>query len=583
MATLIPEIPKDCPAGERVVYERLGRELPDEWVVLHSLGLPGHATKLWGEADIVVLCSHGVFALEVKGGGEVSCKEGVWKFGRVGADSYTKKEDPWTQAKGTMMAVREALRRADPATFKHTLFGFGVVMPFTTFTVTGAEIVQDVLLDRRSWRQKLPHYISHLERYWQSTFQEKYRRAGDGLSADAIRKARQILRPNLETTLSIGSYLTGVEQRLLHLSNEQIRASRRMAANPRTIVRGKAGTGKTVIALERARTLSEAGKRVLYLCFNALLASHVRTGLVGDARAANIEVRHAHGLYREIIAAAGLGSRLRDDETQNFFAHVFPQLTAEALLDKPSTPWDVLIVDEAQDLLTSDHLDVFDLLVAGGLEQGRWHIFFDPQQNIYGGDIQDQVETRLQRAHPAYEDLFENCRNTKEVALQASIISGIDLALDGCPEGPKCDNIWYKDTADLCALLEALILELLAADVKISDIAILSTRKRANSALGGMTRLAGRTIAEPAEEAALRSGALLVSTMHAFKGLERTAVIAIDMEDISQPHWSMLHYAGLSRACCLLRTFIPTTRRAAYQVQSIAFGRRLQSAITTNA
>lgn len=66
---------------------------------------------------------------------------------------------------------------------------------------------------------------------------------------------------------------------LIYLSNEQIRASRRLAANPRTVVRGAAGTGKSVIALERARQLAANGKRVLMLCFNQLLAAHVRKGL----------------------------------------------------------------------------------------------------------------------------------------------------------------------------------------------------------------------------------------------------------------------------------------------------------------
>lgn len=41
MAILIPGIPKDCPDSERYVFERLGRELPDSWIVLHSLGLAG--------------------------------------------------------------------------------------------------------------------------------------------------------------------------------------------------------------------------------------------------------------------------------------------------------------------------------------------------------------------------------------------------------------------------------------------------------------------------------------------------------------------------------------------------------------
>ena len=35
MAILIPEIPKDCNSSERLVYERLGRELPE--VVQESL------------------------------------------------------------------------------------------------------------------------------------------------------------------------------------------------------------------------------------------------------------------------------------------------------------------------------------------------------------------------------------------------------------------------------------------------------------------------------------------------------------------------------------------------------------------
>lgn len=59
MAILIPDQPKECTYGERIVYERLGRDLDAEWVVLHSLGLRGHETKIWGEADFVVLSTKG--------------------------------------------------------------------------------------------------------------------------------------------------------------------------------------------------------------------------------------------------------------------------------------------------------------------------------------------------------------------------------------------------------------------------------------------------------------------------------------------------------------------------------------------
>lgn len=575
MAVLIPDAPEKGPNSERHVYARLGRELPDDWIVLHSLGLPGHETKIWGEADVVVLSTLGVFALEVKGG-TVDCTDGVWTFsGDFG--SYSKKESPWAQAMGCLGAVRDRLRAASP-TFRDTLFGFGVVMPYTTFTTTGAEILPDVLLDKRNFRQSLKLYIHALEKYWKGALLEKQGREFRGLTATELREARQILRPNLETALSLGGYLTGVESRLIQLTNEQIRASRRMSANPRTIVRGAAGTGKSVIAIERACELSAQGQRVLYLCFNQLLATHVRNALAADKRAANVEVRHVHALYRELIAATGLLPRLQAEDAENpaFFAVRFPELAAEALCERAHDGWDVLVVDEAQDLLTPEHLDTFDLLLRDGLRRGRWHLFLDPQQNIYGGDVQAQVDGRLSEGAPAFDDLFENCRNTRQVAVQASIVSGIDLAVAGAPDGPACEVHYYQATPDGVVAVEAMIRQLISQDVRPPDIAILSTRRPENSLLAGLRDLAGHRLADPADEAALKSGALLFTTMHAFKGLERQAVIAIDMGEIGDPDWSMLHYAGLSRARCLLHVFAPASARRAYERQAEAFGRRLQ-------
>lgn len=575
MAVLIPDAPEKGPNSERHVYERLGRELPDDWIVLHSLGLAGHEQKIWGEADVVVLSTLGVFALEVKGG-RVECTDGVWTFsGDFGA--YSKRESPWAQAMGSLGAVRDRLRAANPA-FRDTLFGFGVVMPYTTFTSTGAEILPEVLLDKRDFRQSLKLYIHVLERYWKATLADKQGREFRGLTAAELREARQILRPDLETALSLGGYLTGVESRLVQLTNEQIRASRRMAANPRTIVRGPAGTGKSVIALERACELSGQGFRVLYLCFNQLLATHVRGAIAADPRAAQVEVRHVHALYRELIDSAGLLQRLQaeDPDAPEFFAKRFPELAAEALCEHPYEAWDVLVVDEAQDLLTPEHLDTFDLLLRDGLRRGRWHLFFDPQQNIYGGDVQAQVDGRLAECAPALDDLFENCRNTRQVAVQASIVSGIDLAVAGAPDGPDCEVHYYGAAPEGIAAIEALVRRLIGQDVRPQDVAILSTRRWENSLLKGVNRLAGRQLADPSNEAVLRSGGLLFTTMHAFKGLERQAVIALDMGEIGDPNWSMLHYAGLSRARCLLHVFSPAPARRAYDRQAEAFGRRLQ-------
>lgn len=576
MATLIPETPKKCPNGERLVYERIGRELPADWVALHSLGLPRHETKIWGEADIVILSTAGVFAIEVKGG-KVSCADGVWTFAGPDFQTYSKKEDPWTQAKSAMMAVRELLQTASPD-FRDTLFGYGVIMPFTRFRVLGAEFLPEVLLDKQYFRQSFGYYISRLEHWWRDAGQQKHGRNYHGLTPELIRKARQILRPDLETVLSMGGWLTGVDSHLLQLTNEQIRVSRRMAANPRTVVRGAAGTGKSVLALDRALHHAANGRRVLFLCFNHLLAGHVRSAVADDPRSAWIDVRHAHALYRDIIATAGLLPQLGvlDPDDLEFFPKRFPELTAEALCESVHSPWDVVIVDEAQDLLTPEHLGVMDLLVDGGLRQGCWHLFIDPLQNLYGSEFEQQLESRLKDAYPAFDDLFDNCRTTRQVAIQTSIVSGIDLPVTGAVEGLECEIVTYTTASDGREKLEKILQHLLIGDVRIQDIVILSTRRRENSLIAGLREIAGHQVIDAGDNGSPKPGLLLFSTMHGFKGLERMVAVAIDMDEIGQEQWAMLHYAGLSRARCLLYTLIPNTARRAYDRQARAFGARLQ-------
>ena len=94
----------------------------------------------------------------------------------------------------------------------------------------------------------------------------------------------------------------------------------------------------------------------------------------------------------------------------------------------------------------------------------------------------------------------------------------------------------------------------------------------------GARAYAGYRLFEADGRTQQRKGNLLFSTMHAFKGLERQAVLAIDMAEIGQDHWSMLHYTGLSRARVLLHLFLPTSARGRYDKQARAFGGRMKVA-----
>jgi len=572
MAILIPDTPKDCTRSERVVYQRLGAELDNNWVVLHSLGLVDHDTKRRGEADIVIVSGRGIFVLEVKGG-RVSCRDGRWYFGAPGGQEVERREDPWTQASGAMFAIIKRIRD-DAPDLQGLLYGFGVIMPMERFNARSSEIDLQVLLDRREFARSLALYIGRLERRWRQIYAERGLPEPRRPTNEDIRRIRKILRPDVESAFSLGSWLTGLEEQLLELTNEQIRVSRRLAANSRMIVTGKAGTGKTVLAVHRALQLGEQGRRVLFLCFNQLLARHVSESIVDKPGADRITVRHLHGHYRDVIATAGLAERLKQDKLDDatFFGQEFPELYCEALMELDSSPFDAVVVDEAQDILTPQHLDALDLTVEGGLENGRWHLFLDPQQNIYG-QLSELAEKRLEHISIARDDLLDNCRNTREVAYQTSILSTLDVAVEGAPAGPACECIFYETPGQGIAKLEAELERLLASDVDPSNIVILSTRKRENSMIADRALLAKLAVRDVADGPAL--GSIAFSTMHAFKGLERSVVIAIDMAEIGDSMRAMIHYAGLSRARTLLIPFVPRACKKRYSELATAFGQRI--------
>ena len=55
-----------------------------------------HHRKSYGEADFILICPHGVFCLEVKGG-EVHRQSGIWTIGWPGK-SYESSEGPLSLA-----------------------------------------------------------------------------------------------------------------------------------------------------------------------------------------------------------------------------------------------------------------------------------------------------------------------------------------------------------------------------------------------------------------------------------------------------------------------------------------------------
>lgn len=575
MALLIPDTPRHCTPSERQIFHRMEHELDAGWVVLHSMDLLQHQTKIVGETDFIVLSTKGVFVVEVKGG-IVSCRDGVWRYTDPGTRKYyEKREGPFAQANGAMFALRAIIDKKPE--FRDLLIGSGVIMPRCTFTATGPEIEQAVLLDSRRFHESFGLYIGSLARHWDQRYRDTHGKARRSPTRDELSRIRQLLRPDAESTPALSSIYNGVEERMLLLTEQQVRALRGAENNPRALIFGRAGTGKTVIAKDRALRLARKGKRVLFICFNQLLARHVEAAIMKESGGQSIQVKHIHGLYHETISRAGLQDQLKEasDDPKELYGRAFPNLFLEAAYTIGQETFDVLIVDEAQDTLTPPNLDALDVLVEGGIRRGQWTLLMDPKQNIYGSESEDAMAVLAEAGYASYT-LEENCRNTREIATQCSIISGIDAAIQGAMPGVPCDCVFYADDADLIRKLNFEMQRLIAGGVQPKDIVILSTRRRENSAVATVKELAKQKIVDIAD-AAKAPETVHFATMHAFKGLERQVVLAIDLTNIGQEHLSLLHYAGLSRPTTLLRTFMSAKERDAYAAQARKFGERMSS------
>ena len=578
MAIMIPDqVGKETVSNaEKRLFNRLKTELPDECIVLHSLGIAKHVTHRWGECDFVLITQVGIFFIEVKGGG-VACENGVWKFTDRFGSTNTSTQSPWAQASKAMFSVKKEIESECKS--KNLLYGFGVIMPDEEFIQTGPEIEQRYLLDRRRWLESLSVYLKRLETVWIKLYKEKRGSECKSLNRPLREEARQILRPDSRSVYTLASRLNNVDKELVELTAEQNRIFERMQNTDRMIVTGSAGTGKTLLAFDQAKRLAAKKLKVLFLCFNRLLGQHLEENrlMAGDLNG-ELTVTTLHSFYNKTIIAAGMSSRLSQIQQQNgdeyLFKEGFPRLFMDAYVEVCKDFYDAIIIDEGQDILSTDHLEALDLVLDKGIEKGRWWIFLDKMQNLYNNeDISSSIEF-LSESGAAHFRLTANCRNSLEVALTTSIVSGLDLAIKGAVDGGLRKTIFFRK-GELKRKLDTTVSNLIAEGLSYQDIIILSSRQLSNSSLSEISKINGAKIVDLGKEESGKG--IDFCTMHAFKGLERKVVIALDIYGSMQDELNhkLLLYSGLSRGRTGLILVVPDSQKTAHELDLKTFADRL--------
>jgi superfamily I DNA/RNA helicase len=322
-------------------------------------------------------------------------------------------------------------------------------------------------------------------------------------------------------------------------TEEQFEVLESARFNSRCLFQGQAGTGKTVLALELARRKIKDGKKVGLFCYNKRLGESLEESFSKLSQTLNINQSYSGPFYRYLLSNTEL-SDYREQGSNEFYAEELP---IQFLLDNEypeEQKFDTIIVDEAQDLINEYNLEVFDEMLKGGISNGNWAFFGDlTKQAIYVNDPDSAITLLENKASfTNVPPLRINCRNTRKVARQNTIMTGVaEPAFK--PESPEGDSVNIEFPAPNRQLhqVEAAVQSLDEQGIPLNNVSILAPFRYSNTILPESSYLSQK----------FQEG-LEFSTIHAFKGLENEYIIITGFEDLQSELSQMLLYIGLSRA-----------------------------------
>jgi hypothetical protein len=515
--------------GEAKVFAALRDGLDGDWEAYHSaswIALDSGEGALDGEIDFV-LChpQEGIVCLEVKGG-SVECRLGEWSTGHDGRRERIR--DPFTQALDHRYALHRKLAESIGSKARELLIVHAVALPDVTVhqLVLAPDAPRAILLDRTDVRGDISAAIERVLAFNRGA-REKRRAPGD----EGAAMLRELLAPTISLRVPMAEQILEEEAALIQLTSEQSLALARLGRNRRLVVYGCAGSGKTMLAVEHAKRLERAGKRVLFVCFNRALVEHLRR----TERKTKVAFFTFHGLCTHLArkAKVKLPHYPSGEAPPEYFDEQLPDALVDAI-GELGPQFDALIVDEAQDL----HDNWFAALQTTLAEEERASIwlFMDDNQRVYDGGFTAPED------YLTFE-LTVNCRNTQAIHREVMKLYAGQIV----PEvrGPAGRPVELHHTEDQRAMVAGVIERLCGAEeVLPQDVVVLSSHGWDNSRLA--EGLPGRYVLT--SERGKQGRYVQFSSIRAFKGLESPVVILCELEDLDETTHAQQLYVGLSRA-----------------------------------
>jgi hypothetical protein len=505
--------------AERKVFDDLRDQLPDEWDAFHSASLifrDAASGAQDGESDFVLAHpERGIISLEVKGGG-IECRHGEWY--RLNGKTRERIADPFGQALDHRYDLGRKLKDVHGWERHDLLLVHALAFPDISVhkLVLASDAPPQLIIDREACKD-IAAAIDRVLAYHAGAREQR-----TTLGPSGMERLRNTLAPDVRIAVPLATTFDEEERQLITLTAAQAVVLRRLSRDKRMVVSGCAGSGKTMLAIERGKELAAKGRNVLFVCFNSALARHLAAEKID-----NLEVRTFHALCTYWAKTTGVDLPVRQDpQPPEYWRTELPNAFVAAIAED-GAPYDDILVDEAQDL-HGDWLAALTWALRDEREGSIW-LFMDDNQRVYDVTLEVPDEYRP-------FDLTVNCRNTQ--AIHREVMKLYDGSVEPEVIGPAGRPIEFIQTDDQPAVVAGVVKRLTQDwDVPKRDIVVLSSHGRERSAVyasGGYSDKRGRGV--------------YFSSIRGFKGLESPVVVLSELEDLDQATQAKQLYVGVSRA-----------------------------------
>ena len=528
--------------SEQKVLKHLEKNLNEEWIIYQNFLLDKNVDD--GQVDFLILHKTiGGIILEVKGGRIETYLDPNNEYKWLSINRKNEKfsiKDPFLQSKDQAWKLKRYLK--DIKTMMHS-FNFVNAAAFPD--VQKIDFESPFMNDLNTFSRE--DFNNNLGFQFKKLLQNVQQRPH---TEQTLQQLHNYLLPIFKTNSTLQSSFDFMDEQFNEATEEQFKAMIEIEENSKLYVKGPAGTGKTLIAINFAKRMLENNKTVFFACYTQNLGEYLKSEF---SQYENIFTGNIHSLPREIFSLVSgnmpfdnedkkkkfeeytndMNSWKNDNGTDTF---IFEAQNLYRLFEILDIKINTVLIDECQDfsLEAQEGISLLNLYS----DEPKFYMFGDPNQ------------TQLSEWKPLFTEptrtLSKNMRNSNEINEFINKLFALDVENSGISDDLNVDYEVLSgfelnnQKIEIQEKLPKILHNLTTEGVELSQIAILGLHAGHANDIRHLSAL-GKKIYELDE--------ITVDSALRYKGLEKDVVIAI-FPDYKVSNTQLLKsqiYTGITR------------------------------------